>query len=98
MSLHCQCPDWAPQINIVNGPIMLQSVRSGGAYKYPGKQFVFCPWCGNRLTELAIMGEPPEPVISKPPEANKCGVCGTPTFGLYCAKHTKGGFAYGERT
>jgi hypothetical protein len=49
MSLHCNCPDWEPQIAKINGPISLQSVRSGGAYQYDGKQFVFCPWCGSRL-------------------------------------------------
>jgi hypothetical protein len=94
MSLHCTCADWEPQIAIVNGPIALQSVRSGGAYKYPGKQFIFCPWCGNRLTDLAVMGTPPEPAPVRPrPETNRCQVCGTPTFGLYCAKHTRGGRA-----
>lgn len=93
MSLHCPCPDWAPQINIVNGPIILQSVRSGGAYKYPGKQFLFCPWCGTRLVEDDPCRQPQVVSAPRPPEANKCGVCGVPTFGLYCAKHTKGGRA-----
>lgn len=49
MSLHCNCSDWEPQIAKINGPISLQSVRSGGAYQYDGKQFIFCPWCGSRL-------------------------------------------------
>jgi hypothetical protein len=48
----CNCPDWATQIEILNGPIVLQSIRSGGAYQYPGKQFTHCPWCGNRLVDI----------------------------------------------
>lgn len=72
----------------INGPIVLQSVRSGGAYQYDGKPFVFCPWCGKRVivTEQTVRPRPE-------PETNRCRVCGTPTFGLYCAKHTKGGIA-----
>jgi hypothetical protein len=93
MSLHCDCPDWDKEIRIVNSAHVLQSVRSGGGYQYPGKQFKFCPWCGKALAitvgDLKIEAAPVRPR----PETNRCGVCGTPTFGLYCAKHTRGGVA-----
>lgn len=36
---------------------------------------------------------PETPAPRPEPETNKCRVCGTPTFGLYCAQHTKGGIA-----
>lgn len=43
------CPDFLTQIEKVNAPIMLQSVRSGFVWKYEGKPFVHCPWCGKKL-------------------------------------------------
>lgn len=92
MSFHCDCKDWEPEIKKLNGPITLQSVRSGGAYKYDGKPFNFCPWCGKRLA-LQIAGVKIEVRPEPRPETNRCRVCGTPTFGLYCAKHSKGGIA-----
>ena len=45
------CADWPVQIEKVNGPIMLQSARSGGAWQYDGIPFRYCPWCGARLEE-----------------------------------------------
>lgn len=50
--LECSCDDWTPNIDKINGPIVLQSIRSGGAYQYAGKKMVFCPWCGNKLTSI----------------------------------------------
>ena len=47
--ISCPCPDWDVQIQKVNGPIVNQAVRSGFTWRYDGKPFVFCPWCGNRL-------------------------------------------------
>ncbi len=40
------CPDWKPQCDLVNGPIINQTLRSGGRYTYTGIPFRFCPWCG----------------------------------------------------
>lgn len=113
MSLFCSCPDWAPNIKKVDGPIALQAVRSGGAYQYDGKPFKFCPWCGRGLVHkcdtcgaITAVGEQteghyfyggcPRPQTIQPPkppepETNKCRVCSKPTFGLYCAEHSKGG-------
>jgi hypothetical protein len=88
MSLHCSCPDWEPELKKINGPIVLQSVRSGGAYRYNGKQFIFCPWCGERLTGTVEAGLE-VPAMPRPePEANTCRTCGKKTFGLYCAEHS----------
>lgn len=47
------CADWAPQTELINGPIILQSIRSGGLYQYAGKPFVFCPWCGKHIVRMA---------------------------------------------
>lgn len=110
MSLFCGCPNWEPEIRKLNGPIVLQSVRSGGRYQYDGKSFTFCPWCGERLVEKCdqcgahlMPGEQaeghyiegpckrptfPQAVEKAPRDTNRCQVCGTPTFGLYCAKHS----------
>ena len=46
------CPDWAPQIEKVNAPIILQQLRTGRS-DYDGKPFKFCPWCGHELHEVA---------------------------------------------
>lgn len=42
------CEDWPVQIELVNGPIVLQAARSGFRNQFQGKQFVFCPWCGKK--------------------------------------------------
>lgn len=42
------CPDWKPQTDILNGPIVLQTVRSDFKYQYPGKPIAYCPWCGKK--------------------------------------------------
>lgn len=62
--MSCLCQDFETQVEIVNGPIVLQTIRSGGAYKYPGKPFKFCPWCGDELFDLATNPkvERPEPL------------------------------------
>jgi hypothetical protein len=52
--LFCTCEDWPMQIENVNGPIVLASLRNP-AYRYPGKSFVFCPWCGAKLHERAVL-------------------------------------------
>ena len=43
----CICDDWKSNIDAVNGPIVLQSIRGGEGYN--GKKFVYCPWCGEML-------------------------------------------------
>lgn len=47
----CYCEDWAEQIKLVNGPILLQQARNP-AHKYTGKVFAYCPWCGDKLYEI----------------------------------------------
>lgn len=42
------CSDWAVQIDILNSPIVMQTVRSGFKWQYPGKKFAYCPWCGTK--------------------------------------------------
>jgi hypothetical protein len=41
------CPDWPVQIEKVNGPIVLQSLRAGRDL-YDGIPFRYCPWCGRK--------------------------------------------------
>ena len=45
------CPDWEPNIDKLNGPIMMQAARSGFMWQYDGLQFRFCPWCGTQIPE-----------------------------------------------
>ena len=44
------CPDWPVQIEKVNGPIVLQSLRAG-LDLYDGIPFRYCPWCGKKRPE-----------------------------------------------
>ena len=44
------CPDWPVQIEKVNGPIVLQSLRAGRDL-YDGIPFRYCPWCGKKRPE-----------------------------------------------
>ena len=48
------CADWEPQMKIVNGYIVFQSVRAGvdTFLQQGGKPFVFCPWCGRNRAEI----------------------------------------------
>lgn len=39
------CQEWVENIDKINDPIILQSLRNPG-YVYNGKPFVYCPWCG----------------------------------------------------
>jgi hypothetical protein len=52
----CSCADWPEQIVKVNGPIVNQTIRSGGLWQYDGIPFRFCPWCGKQLP-LSETGE-----------------------------------------
>lgn len=45
----CTCDGWKDNIEKVNGPIVLQSIRSGNLNQYDGKPFTYCPWCGSSL-------------------------------------------------
>ena len=46
----CKCEKFEDGMKAVNGPITLQSARSGGAYQFDQKYvFRFCPWCGSQL-------------------------------------------------
>lgn len=49
--MDCQCVEWRENLPKINGPIMLQSARSGGAYQHSGVPFRFCPWCGALLKD-----------------------------------------------
>ena len=48
----CNCEDWEPNIEIINGMINTQAAHSwGNKDGYEGKPFDFCPWCGERLVD-----------------------------------------------
>jgi len=51
MSYDC-CSDWRVQIDKVNAPLILQTIRSGYTYKYDGIPFRYCPWCGKDRTSF----------------------------------------------
>ncbi|HEV2178392.1 MAG TPA: hypothetical protein VGU20_30955 [Stellaceae bacterium] len=48
----CVCRAWVENLPKINGPIVLQQIRSGGAFKFDAEPFRFCPWCGANLAEL----------------------------------------------
>lgn len=51
----CECPDWAPSVDILNGAFVMSSIHGGGGYT--GKLFKFCPWCGKELKEVESKNE-----------------------------------------
>jgi hypothetical protein len=50
------CPDWKPQCEKVNGPIVMSFIRTGN--QYDGLPFRFCPWCGTKRPEPKPESEP----------------------------------------
>ena len=52
ISRQCKCVGWLNNIEKVNAPIILQSLRCGNRFKYDGERFEFCPWCGKKLEEF----------------------------------------------
>jgi len=44
---YCACVDWPVQIELINAPIILQSLRAGKDL-YTGVPFRYCPWCGKK--------------------------------------------------
>ena len=55
MSFKCDCEKFEEGMKAVNGPITLQSMRSGGAYQFDRNYvFRFCPWCGDPLYDPVI--------------------------------------------
>jgi hypothetical protein len=59
MASKCECGAWNANIDKVNGPIQLQSARSGFRYQYDGAPFRFCPWCSSVLHCEHCGAEPP---------------------------------------
>ena len=57
----CDCPEWAPNIEQVNAPLMLAAARNPSAsfLGYTGVHFRFCPWCGKQLVAESVLDERP---------------------------------------
>lgn len=52
----CLCPDFKENVPILNAPFTLAAARNPETYRgYTGKQFKFCPWCGETLKLLVIV-------------------------------------------
>lgn len=49
MNGQCDCADWEPQTEKINGPIILQQIRAGHAIDYGFKAWLYCPWCGKQI-------------------------------------------------
>jgi len=49
---YCTCSDWRENIEAINGPIVLQQIRSG-LHEWRGNPFEYCPWCGSILHTVA---------------------------------------------
>jgi hypothetical protein len=55
----CLCPDFKPNVALLNAPFALGYARNTDTYRgYEGKVFKFCPWCGAELQELVVVGSP----------------------------------------
>lgn len=55
----CLCPDFEPNVELLNAPFALGYARNPDTYHgYTGKEFKFCPWCGEALAALVIVGSP----------------------------------------
>ncbi len=44
----CTCKDWKENIDILNGPIVLDQLRRGVS-DFKMKLITYCPWCGRYL-------------------------------------------------
>jgi hypothetical protein len=44
----CQCQDWQENIPYLHDLVLLRWLHGGQGYR--GKPFVYCPWCGSKLT------------------------------------------------
>lgn len=47
----CECPDFKPNMKLVEAPRFYENARNPGTVNYTGKFFVYCPWCGSKLIE-----------------------------------------------
>jgi hypothetical protein len=47
----CNCRDWAENIPYLDDMLLLRWLHGGKQYE--GKPFVYCPWCGTRLTSAS---------------------------------------------
>ena len=54
------CDEFEPGIKAIDGPIVLQAVRSGVLDFYKGKPFLFCPWCGKKIEEEEVRNKMPD--------------------------------------
>jgi len=45
----CTCDQLMPGLQAINGRLQLAELHHAGPYTHP--PFVFCPWCGERITE-----------------------------------------------
>jgi len=48
----CGCEEWRVNLPKINGPVQLQTIRSGFRYQFDGVPFRYCPWCGKNLIDL----------------------------------------------
>ena len=45
--MKCNCNDWKENINKIDDAFSFKSIHGCG--DYDGKQFLFCPWCSQKL-------------------------------------------------
>lgn len=63
----CLCPDWAPNVKLVNEPFAFLTARNPDTYHgYRGKGFTHCPWCGSALRLFVDPSELPSTVGDEP--------------------------------
>ena len=45
----CDCEDWKRGMAQLDGFVMLGFTQG---YKYTGKPFIYCPWCGKQIKNI----------------------------------------------
>ena len=51
-SLECNCQDWINNIDKLDAPFILAWTHG---MSYDGKEFMFCPWCGQELMNRELI-------------------------------------------
>lgn len=41
------CPDWKPNVAIIDGLVVMDAIHGGNGYN--GKKWAYCPWCGKEI-------------------------------------------------
>jgi len=55
----CNCNNWKNNMRLIDNAISVAIIHH---WKYTGKPFVYCPWCGNPLVEEGKINDEKNPI------------------------------------